>query len=113
MIYQKGPINVKFPELNASIICHIPCAKAVNATSETNRALLYFGNSVFIDVKNKLKAVVQYNCNKNKFHEIRGCTMNYDYPSDYKYNFDNEWEYGNKFKIEQDEIDYSYKNFIL
>ena len=104
LIYQKGPINVKFPELNECIICHIPCAKAVNATSETNRALLYFGNSVFIDVKNKLKAVVQYNCNKNKFHEIRGCTMNYDYPSDYKYNFDNEWEYGNKFKIEQDEI---------
>ena len=104
MIYQKGPIYVKFPELNELIACHIPCIKAVNAASEKDRALLFFGNSVFIDVKNKLKAVVQYNFNKEKFHDIRGCTMEYDYPSNYKYSFENEWDYGNKIKFEKGEI---------
>ena len=103
-IFQKGPINVIFPELNECITCHLPCAKAVNATSENNRALLFSGNSVIVDSKNKLKAVVQYNTNKNKFHEIKGCTMEYDYPPNYKYKFDNEWEFGNNIIIEQNEI---------
>ena len=102
IINQKGPIYIKFPELNECIVCHIPLIKAVNATSETNRALLFFGNMVYVDVKNKLKAVIQYNFNKNKFHEIKGCTMNYIFPQDYKYIFDKEWEYGMNFIIEED-----------
>ena len=101
LINQKGPIYVKFPEINESIICNMPCVKAVNATSETSRALLYFGTEVFIDVKNKLKAVIQYNFNKNKFHEIKGCTMKYNYPKDYKYIFDKEWEFGTNFKLDE------------
>ena len=100
LINQKGPICIKFPELNECITCHIPCVKAVNATSETSRALLLFGNMVYVDTKNKLKAVVQFNFNKNKFHDIKGCTMKYDFPPNYKYNFDKEWEYGTKFKVE-------------
>ena len=104
LIYQKGPINVIFPELNECITCHLPCAKAVNATSENNRGLLYSGNSVFVDPKNKLKAVIQYNTNKNKFHELKGCTMEYDYPPGYKYIFDNEWDFANNIIIEQNQI---------
>ena len=100
IINQKGPIYIKFPELNECIVCHIPCVKAVNAISETSRALLYFGNMVYVDVKNNLKAVIQFNFNKNKFHEIKGCTMIYNFPSNYKYIFDKEWEFGNKFKVE-------------
>ena len=102
VISQKGPIYIKFPEINECIVCHIPCAKAVNATSESGRALLYFGNQVYCDVKNKLKAVIQYNFNKKKFHEVKGCTMKYDFPKDYKYNFEKEWEYGLNLKIEND-----------
>ncbi len=104
IINQKGPIYIRFPELNECITCHIPFVKAVNATSQDNRALLFFGNMVFVDVKNKLKAVIKYNSNKNIFHEIKGCTMNYEFPPDYKYIFDNEWEYGNNFVIEKEEI---------
>ena len=101
LINQKGPIYVKFPEINECIVCNMPCVKAVNATSETSRALLYFGTEVFIDVKNKLKAVIQYNFNKNKFHEVKGCTMKYNYPKDYKYIFDKEWEFGTNFKLDE------------
>ena len=52
-------------------------------------------------VKNKLKAVIQYNFNKNKFHEVKGCTMKYNYPKDYKYIFDKEWEFGTNFKLDE------------
>ena len=102
VINQKGPIYIKFPEINECIVCHIPFIKIVNASSETDRALIYFGNQVYVDAKNKLKSVIQYNYNKNNFHEIKGNIMKYDYPRDYKYIFDNEWEFGNKIKIEDD-----------
>jgi len=104
LINQKGPIYIRFPELNECIVCHIPCVKAVNATSETSRALLYFGNMVYVDVKNKLKSVIKFNFNSKKFHEIKGCTMKYDFPPNYKYVFEKEWEYGTNFKIEDDNI---------
>ena len=100
LINQKGPIYVRFPEINECIVGHIPCIKVVNATSENGRALVFYGSQVFVDVKNKLKAVIQFNYNKNKFHEIKGCTMKYDYPYDYKYSFDKEWEFGMNIKIE-------------
>ena len=102
LINQKGPIYIKFPELNECIICHIPFVKAVSALSETKRALLLYGNMVFVDVKNKLKAVIKFNFNSNKFHEIKGCIMKHDFPPNYKYVFDNEWEFGNNFKLEDE-----------
>ena len=110
IINQKGPIYIKFPELDECIVCHIPFVKAVNAMSETKRALLFYGNMVFVDVKNKLKAVIKFNFNSNKFHEIKGCTIKHDFPPNYKYVFDNEWEYGNNFKLE-DENSHKRKNF--
>ena len=100
LISQKGPIYIKFPEINECIVCHIPWAKAINATSKDNRALLYYGNMVYVDAKNKLKAVIQFNFNENKFHEIKGCTMKYIFPANYKYIFDKEWEFGLNFKVE-------------
>ena len=100
-INQKGPINVRFPELDECITYHIPCVKAVNATCENGRALLYFGNQVFVDKKNNLKAVIQFNFNKNKFHEVKGCTMKYDFSPDYKYTFEREWDYGMNLEIPQ------------
>ena len=103
-IQQRGPIYIKFPEINELVIGHIPCIKCVNATSQDNRAILFFGNMVFVDVKNKLKAVIKINFNKDIFHEIKGCTMKYDYPPNFKYSFDEEWDYGDKFILEDGEI---------
>ena len=103
-IQQRGPIYIKFPEINECIVGHIPCIKCINATSQDNRGILYFGNMVFVDVKNKLKAVIKINTNKEIFHEVKGCTMKYDFPPNYKYKFDEEWEYGNKFVVEDNII---------
>ena len=33
IINQKGPIYIKFPEINECIVCHIPSTKAVNASN--------------------------------------------------------------------------------
>ena len=110
LINQKGPIYIKFPEIDEYIICHLPCIKAINATSETNRALLYFGNMVYVDIKNNLKAVIQFNINKNKFHEIKGYTMNYIFPQCYKYIFDKEWEFGKNCIIKEDNMKITINN---
>ena len=96
IINQKGPVYVKFPELNECIVYHLPYVKVVNASSENDRALVYFGNQVYSDTKNGLKAVIQFNMNKNSFHEIKGSILKYEFPKDYNFNFDKEWEFGNK-----------------
>jgi hypothetical protein len=102
IINQKGPVYVKFPELNECIVYHLPYIKVVNASSENDRALVYIGNQVYSDTKNGLKAVIQFNMNKNSFHEIKGSILKYEFPKDYKFNFEKEWEFGNKIKIDND-----------
>ena len=102
IINQKGPIYVKFPEINECVVCHLPYVKIVNASSENDRALVYFGNQVYADPKNGLKAVIQFNFNKNSFHEIKGSILKYEFPKDYQYKFDKEWDFGNKIVIDND-----------
>ena len=102
IINQKGPIYVKFPEINECVVCHLPYVKVVNASNENDRALLYFGNQVYADPKNGLKAVIQFNFNKNNFHEIKGSILKYEFSKDYQYKFDKEWDFGNKIVIDND-----------
>ena len=101
-IIQKGPIRIKFPELNESYVGHIPFIKAINARSEDKRALLYYGSLVCVDPKHNYKSLIEFNFNKKCFHEIRGCTMNYEFPKDYEFNPDKEWTFGTEFKIDND-----------
>ena len=101
-IIQKGPIRIKFPELNESYVGHIPFVKAINARSEDKRALLYYGSLVCVDPKHNYKSLIEFNFNKKCFHEIRGCTMNYEFPKDYEFNPDKEWTFGTEFKIDND-----------
>lgn len=102
IIQQKGPIIVKFPEINETFYGHIPFGKAVNARSEEKRATLFFGSLVCADPKHNYKAWIQFDYNKKIFHEIRGCTMNYEFPKDYKYDANKEWEFGLQFRIDND-----------
>ena len=101
-IHQKGPIRIKFPEINECYVGHIPFGKAINSRSDEKRATLFFGSLVCVDPKHHYKAWIQFNFNKKVFHEIRGCTMHYDFPSDYEFNADKEWEFGLKFSMEKD-----------
>ena len=100
-ISQKGPIYIKFPQINECIIGHYPEAKMINVISN-DRANLYHGNLVFIDSKNNLKAVVQINPFKKRFHDLGGTTFRYIYPENWVYNYDKEWEFGKKYKIGQE-----------
>ena len=102
IIHQKGPIRIKFPELNENFVGHIPFIKATNAKSEEKRAMLFFGSLICVDTKHNYKAFIEFDFNKKIFHEIRGCTMIYEFPLDYKYDANKEWDFGLKFKMEND-----------
>ena len=102
IINQKGPIRVYFPELNESFVGHIPFIKAINARSEKKRAMLFFGSLVCVDQKHNYKCWIQFNFNKKVFHEIRGCTMEYEFPDNYKFDADKEWNFGLEFDMDKD-----------
>ena len=102
IINQKGPIRVYFPELKEYYEGHIPFIKAVNARSEKKRATLFFGSLVCVDPKHNYKCWIQFNFNKKIFHEIRGCTMVYDFPHNYKFDAEKEWNFGLEFDMDKD-----------
>lgn len=101
IIYQKGPIIIRFPEIGECYTGHIPFVKAINARSEDQRGMKFFGTLVCTDPKNKYKAIIYFDQNKKIFHEIFGCTMKYEYPLDYKFDPDKEWNFGKEFKMEE------------
>ena len=45
---------------------------------------------------------MEYNYNKETFHLITMCIMNYEFPLDYKYDEDKEWDFGLKFNMDND-----------
>ena len=97
-VCQKGPIYIKFPQINECIIGHYPEIRMINLISD-DRANYYFGNMVFLDIKNNYKAVIKFYQNQKCFHEIVGSVLKYKYDKNFVYNYDKEWDYGNKFKI--------------
>ena len=107
-VCQQGPCIVDFPQLNEKIIFNVPEIKIVNARNENGRANLYAGAMNFVDIKNKYRAVIQFDFNKKKFHEIRGCTFKCDYQPGYKFMYDVEWPYGKKLKLEKLKKDPNY-----
>ena len=107
-VCQQGPCIVDFPQLNEKIIFNVPEIKIVNARNENGRANLYAGAMNFVDIKNKYRAVIQFDFNKKKFHEIRGCTFKCDYQPGYKFMYDVEWPYGKKLKLEKLKKDSNY-----
>ena len=100
-VCDQGPMFVEFPQINEKLVGHIPEIKIVNARSEEGRANLYHGNLSVIDAKNNLRAIIQFDKNKKIFHEVKGCIYKFNYPSNYKYDYKKEWEFGNKFKMDE------------
>ena len=107
-VCQQGPCNVEFPQLNEKITFNVPEIKIVNARNENGRANLYNGALSFVDIKNNYRAVIQFDFNKKKFHDIRGCTFKYNFPPNFKYKYDVEWPYAKKLKIEKLKSDSNY-----
>ena len=97
-ICQKGPIYIKFPQLDECIIGHYPEIRMINLISE-DRANLYYGNMVFLDIKNNYKAVIKINPNPKCFHEVIGSVIKYKYGAKFVYNYEQEWEFGKKYEV--------------
>ena len=100
-VMQQGPCTVEFPQLNERVTFCVPEIKIVNARNENGRANLYSGCMVFVDIKNKFKAVIQFDFNKKKFHDMRGCTFKENFPPGYKFVYNTEWQYGKKLKLDK------------
>jgi hypothetical protein len=100
-VCQQGPCTVEFPQINERVIFNVPEIKIVNARNENGRANLYSGSMVFADIKNNFKAVIQFDFNKKLFHDMRGCTFKCNFPPGYKFVYDVEWKFGNKFKLDK------------
>ena len=97
-ICQKGPIYIKFPQLNECIIGHYPEIRMINLISD-DRANLYYGNMVFLDIKNNYKAIIKINPNPKCFHEVIGSVIEYKYSDKFVYNYEQEWEFGKKYEV--------------
>ena len=97
-ICQKGPIYIKFPQLNECIIGHYPEIRMINLISD-DRANLYYGNMVFLDIKNNYKAIIKINPNPKCFHEVIGSVIKYIYGDKFVYNYEQEWEFGKKYEV--------------
>ena len=100
-VCQQGPCTVEFPQINERVTFNVPEIKIVNARNENGRANLYSGSMVFVDIKNNFKAVIQFDFNKKLFHDMRGCTFKCNFPPGYKFVYDVEWKFGNKFKLDK------------
>ena len=98
-VVQKGPVHVEFPLINQIITYSIPKIKLLNAASDKNRSNLFEGYMNVIDVKNKLRGVVKFFENKKKFDIIYGEIFEFDYPKNFKFVHDNEWEFAKKYKF--------------
>ena len=90
--YTKGTNTIDFCKINEKIIYNIPSSKIVNAIAKDNRSAHYVGAMVFIDIKNNLRAYVQFCFDKKHIAKIRGCIFRYNFPNGYKFNFDKEYE---------------------
>ena len=97
-VSQKGPLYIKFPQINECVIGHYPKMSLINVLSD-DRANLYVGNMVFLDIKNNYKAVIKFNNNPKCFHEVTGGILKYNFGNNFKYDYEKEWEFGKSFEI--------------
>ena len=101
-VCQQGPCTVEFPQIDERVTFNVPEIKIVNARNEDGRANLYCGSMSFVDIKNNFRAVVQFDFNKKKFHDIRGLTFKCKFPPGFKFIYDVEWKWGKKLNVEKE-----------
>lgn len=106
-VFTKGVITVDFFNINEKIMYIMPPAKLLNATSENNRGVIWSNSMIFVDVKNSLKGVIKFCFDDKMVHKFEGAVFRFNFPSDYKMNYDKEFEFGNKVNITNNKPDYS------
>ena len=94
--FTKGINTIDFFKINEKIYLSIPSSQIVNAIAKDDRSAHYVGVMIFYDIKNKLRAFVQFAKDTKHISDIRGYIFKYEFPSNYKFNFDKEYEMFNK-----------------
>ena len=90
--FTKGINTVDFFKINEKINFSIPSSKIVNAIAKDDRSAHYVGVMIFYDIKNNLRAFVQFAKDINHISNINGYIFKNKFPNDYKFNFDKEYE---------------------
>ena len=97
--FTKGINTVDFFKINEKIYFSIPSSKIVNAIAKEDRSAHYVGVMIFYDLKNNLRAFVQFAKNSKHISNIAGYIFKYNFPKDYKFDFDEEYEMFRKLDI--------------
>ena len=90
--FTKGLNTLDFFKSNEKIFFSIPSSQIVNAIAKDDRSAHYVGVMIFFDIKNKLRAFVQFAKDCNHIADIKGYIIKYEFEPDYKFNFDKEYE---------------------
>ena len=90
--FTKGINTLDFFKLNEKICFSIPSSQIVNAIAKDDRSAHYVGVMIFFDIKNNLRAFVQFAKDSKHISNITGFIFKYIFPSDYKFNFDKEYD---------------------
>ena len=97
--YTKGINTIDFFKINEKICLSIPSSQIVNAIAKDDRSAHYLGVMIFYDIKNNLRAFVQFAKDTKHISEIKGYIFNYNFPQNYNFNFDKEYEMFNKIDV--------------
>ena len=97
--YTKGINTIDFFKINEKICLSLPSSQIVNAIAKDDRSAHYLGVMIFYDIKNNLRAFVQFAKDTKHISEIKGYIFNYQFPPNYKFNFDKEYDMFNKIDV--------------
>ena len=97
--YTKGINTIDFFKINEKICLSLPSSQIVNAIAKDDRSAHYLGVMIFYDIKNNLRAFVQFAKDTKHISEIKGYIFNYQFPQNYKFNFDKEYDMFNKIDV--------------
>ena len=97
--YTKGINTIDFFKIKEKICLSLPSSQIVNAIAKDDRSAHYLGVMIFYDIKNNLRAFVQFAKDTKHISEIKGYIFNYQFPQNYKFNFDKEYDMFNKIDV--------------
>ena len=99
--FTKGINTFDFFKINEKINFSIPSSKIINAIAKDDRSAHYVGVMIFYDLKNNLRAFVQFANDTKYISDIQGVIFRYNFPEDYKFNFDDEYKMFSKIDLKK------------
>ena len=97
-VLTKGYVNVEYAKLNEKITYIFPTAKMINVITQTGRSCYYKDCLIFVDIKNKLKGIIQLGLDSYHICNFKGYIIEMEYEENYKMDYDKEQYWGYYFK---------------